>query len=83
MSDNRITKPVSFNTKKEDDAKILKHIGRRNFSGYVKKLIQADMQKKEAAKKGGQPVKSIDGGIKFKLEDTHIGQQINDNDASS
>lgn len=42
---NRFSKPVAFNHKNEKDQKILDHVKRRNFSGYVKKLILADMQK--------------------------------------
>lgn len=39
---NRFSKPVAFN--REKDKAILKHIARKNFSGYVKKLILADME---------------------------------------
>lgn len=41
-------KPISFNDKRSDEAEMLKHIKRRNFSGYVKKLIWEDMQRKGA-----------------------------------
>lgn len=40
---NRFSKPVAFN--REKDKELLKHIARKNFSGYVKKLILADMEK--------------------------------------
>lgn len=54
MSKTKFPKSVSFNLKNEDDKKILKHISRRNFSGYVKKLILADiktnLEKKETAR---------------------------------
>lgn len=43
MSSNKVIKPVSFNTSKPDEADLLKHVSRRNFSGYVKKLIAADI----------------------------------------
>lgn len=43
---NRFSKPVAFNRSKETDKKILKHVARRNFSGYVKKLILADIAAK-------------------------------------
>lgn len=43
---NRFSKPVAFNRSKEADKKILKHVARRNFSGYVKKLILADIAAK-------------------------------------
>jgi hypothetical protein len=54
MSKTKFPKSVSFNLKNEDDKKILKHISRRNFSGYVKKLILADinsvLEKKETTR---------------------------------
>lgn len=40
---NKVRKPVSFNKTKPRDVEMLKYLGRRNFSGYMKKLIQADM----------------------------------------
>ncbi|MGE6488481.1 hypothetical protein [Paenisporosarcina sp. NPDC076898] len=40
---NKVIKSVSFNITNETDAKILKAIKRRNFSGYVKKLLLADI----------------------------------------
>lgn len=45
MSGNKVIKPVSFNITKSNDAAMLKFIARKNFSGYVKKLIMADMGK--------------------------------------
>ena len=68
MSSNKVIKPVSFNKTKEDDKKMLKHLLKRNFSGYVKKLILEDIKKKEQQKKAAdaQPIK-MNGGIKFKL----------------
>lgn len=41
MADNKVIKPVGFNAIK--DKAILDHVKRRNFSGYVKSLIAADM----------------------------------------
>jgi hypothetical protein len=46
----KFAKSVSFNEKNETDKAILKHIARRNFSGYVKKLILEDMKLKEEKK---------------------------------
>ena len=46
MSGNKVIKPVSFNITKNDDCAMLKHVARKNFSGYVKKLIMADLQAK-------------------------------------
>lgn len=40
-----IIKSVAFNPKDPDQEKMLKHAGKRtNFSGYVKRLIQRDME---------------------------------------
>jgi hypothetical protein len=50
---NRFNKPVAFNKKNADDQLILKHVSRRNFSGYVKKLILADIE----SRKGLKPVR--------------------------
>lgn len=42
-SKNQTTKSVCLNHNNEEDKKILRHVSRRNFSGYVKKLILADI----------------------------------------
>lgn len=55
MTTNKLVKSVSFNVTNETDALILKAIKRRkNFSGYVKKLLLADIQAN--AKTTGVPV---------------------------
>lgn len=46
MEKNRFSKPVAFNRTNVSDQQILKHVSRKNFSGYVKKLILADMKQK-------------------------------------
>lgn len=51
MSGNKVIKPVSFNKTKEEDRKMLKHLEKRNFSGYVKKLVLADMKNNREVKK--------------------------------
>lgn len=43
----KFSKPVAFNEKNEKDRLMLKHVKRRNFSGYVKKLIWEDMNLKQ------------------------------------
>ena len=43
---NKVIKSVSFNITVLDDKAMLKHVTRKNFSGYVKKLIMADMKLK-------------------------------------
>lgn len=49
---NKVRKPVSFNKLKPADIQMLKFLGRRNFSGYIKKLIKADMELQAQNKKG-------------------------------
>jgi hypothetical protein len=44
---------------------MLKAIGKRNFSRYVKQLIKADIERKKELPQ--QPIKQS-GGIKFVLE---------------
>ncbi|MFJ5713096.1 hypothetical protein [Neobacillus sp. NPDC093127] len=63
MSKNKVVKPVSLNTTKEEDAKILSFIANLNFSGYVKELILADIDKRNQPLRIVQ--KSQNGGIKI------------------
>jgi len=58
----RFSKPVAFNKTKVVDIAILDYVKRRNFSGYVKKLIVADM------KKNGVDVPSKNVTIKKTIE---------------
>ena len=60
---NRFSKPVAFNHKNEKDQSILEHVKRRNFSGYVKRLILEDMQKKGKPYIEPDPVKEIKSDI--------------------
>ena len=46
MASGKFPKSVSFNLKNASDVAILNHVKKRNFSGYVKKLILADMKEK-------------------------------------
>lgn len=43
---NKVIKSVSFNKNKPEDVRLLKAISRRNFSGFVKKLILAHLEEK-------------------------------------
>jgi hypothetical protein len=57
---NKVIKSVSFNVTNADDTAILKAVKRRNFSGYVKGLILADIRAKEAttgAQEASEPQK--------------------------
>lgn len=47
MRKNNVIKSVSFNETNPDDRKMLKYIKRRNFSGYMKKLLLADIEARE------------------------------------
>lgn len=49
MASGKSIKPVCFNAKNEAEAAMLKHVKRRNFSGYVKKLIAEDLKRSEPA----------------------------------
>ncbi len=55
----KFSKPVAFNEKNEKDRLMLQHVKRRNFSGYVKKLIWEAMSlaevEKEHTKQSEQP----------------------------
>lgn len=46
MSGNKVIKSVAFNKTNPEDVAMLKAISRRNFSGYVKKLIAQDLKEK-------------------------------------
>ncbi|MEH7254350.1 hypothetical protein V7111_19705 [Neobacillus niacini] len=63
MRENVRVKSVHFNIKTDEE--LLKSLGRRNFSKYVKELIKADVQRKKELPK--QSIKQS-GGIKFTLE---------------
>lgn len=48
-------KTTSFNDRNPNEAAMLKHVKRKNYSGYVKRLIWEDMQRKDA-----QPDQEVD-----------------------
>ena len=48
--ENLKCKSVHFNKNTPDDKMMLKKIGKRTFSKYVKQLIKADLARKEMAK---------------------------------
>jgi hypothetical protein len=52
---NKRAKAVSFNLDKKEEQIMWKYISKRNFSGFVKKLIQEDMKRKAAEKIKEQP----------------------------
>ncbi|WP_227940415.1 hypothetical protein [Alkalihalobacillus deserti] len=43
-------KSISFNDKNTDEKEMIKHIGRKNFSKYIKGLIRDDMMLKQTKK---------------------------------
>ncbi|WP_191556625.1 hypothetical protein [Metabacillus idriensis] len=78
MGKTKFPKSVSFNTKNEDDQKILKHVSRRNFSGYVKKLILEDIKKKEVEKaEVGQKSKAHKKQMQLKQPQNIVSPLIN------
>jgi hypothetical protein len=56
--ENVRVKSVHFNITNEQDKIMLQAIGKRNFSKYVKELIQEDMKKN-----GPKPIQR--GGVKY------------------
>jgi hypothetical protein len=56
---NRFSKPVAFNSKNAEDQQILKRVKGRNFSGYVKKLILADIKERETLKAQNEAFKDV------------------------
>jgi hypothetical protein len=60
---NKVRKTVSFNVTNKQDLECLEHIKETNFSGYVKDLIYADIQKRKQALRIVH--KSTNGGIKI------------------
>lgn len=56
MRKNNVIKSVSFNETNPDDRKMLKYIKRRNFSGYMKKLLLADIEAREQEASQNNPV---------------------------
>lgn len=71
MTKNKFPKSVSFNLKNATDQAILKYVKKRNFSGYVKKLILADMKENNVSTTDTpveQPVLSKMEQLQRKLE---------------
>ncbi|PGA76471.1 hypothetical protein COL87_01235 [Bacillus pseudomycoides] len=63
MEKYKFSKPVAFNKKNEKDKIILNHVKRRNFSGYVKKLILEDIKLKKPEMISNIPGISSDANI--------------------
>ena len=69
MSGNhKFSKPVAFNRNNPTDLAILNYVKRRNFSGYVKKLIMADMTAKGTEVPKYTPTKRTNTPTESKLE---------------
>jgi hypothetical protein len=47
---NKRAKAVSFNLDKPEEQLMWKHVSKRNFSGYVKRLIKAELERQLANK---------------------------------
>jgi hypothetical protein len=63
--ENVLVKSVHFNKKNPDDNLMIKEIGKKTFSKYVKQLIKEDMERKKEPKKR---LFKESGGIKFTLK---------------
>jgi hypothetical protein len=60
MSKNKVVKSVSFNVTNEQDQEYLEWIQNvDNFSGYVKSLIEGDLQQEESAQEEKLCIHSI------------------------
>jgi len=58
-----VRKPVAFNADDPDQAAMLEHAAQRpNFSGYIKRLIQRDMEGS-----WGPPKKEVPAGVDREL----------------
>lgn len=66
MSKNKVIKSVSFNITNAADVESLEHVKGEVFSGYVKRLIQADIARRKRAAKIAD--RCEDGGFKFTVE---------------
>lgn len=64
LEKSKFSKPVAFNKKNEKDTIMLNYVKRRNFSGYVKKLIWEDIKLKKPEMISNIPVTSLDTTIK-------------------
>lgn len=62
---NKVVKSVSFNITNEKDKEMLDRLENVNFSGYVKELIAADIQRR--TRPMGIVKKTKKGGIKIVL----------------
>ncbi len=52
---NKHVKSVSFNLDNKEEQLAWKYVSKKNFSGYVKKLIIEDMKRKAAEKNQSKP----------------------------
>lgn len=71
------TKGVAFNLADPDQKALFEYaMTRTNFSAYVKRLIQADMQRQQAKTAGRHPaVHSAEyGGIKIRIGEKSLGE---------
>jgi hypothetical protein len=52
-------KSISLNDKNLEEREMIKHLGRKNFSKYVKGLIREDMKRRAAEKVYAAPVEAV------------------------
>jgi hypothetical protein len=66
MSGNKIVKSVSFNIMNENDKVYLERIKDLNFSGYVKQLIEQDIQERKVFDVAGTGNSTKSAPIRYK-----------------
>lgn len=86
MSKNKFPRSVSFNTNNAVDQAILDFVKRRNFSGYVKQLILADMRAKgieipSKVRKNTTPIPQPESRLE-QLKRQLSDKRINDNSSN-
>ncbi|MGY3188730.1 hypothetical protein [Lysinibacillus sp. TE18511] len=81
---HKFPKPVAFNTHNAIDRAMLEFVKKRNFSGYVKKLIIADMKTKGIEiPNGKQATKTHDNETRLERLRRELADKRVNNDSGS
>lgn len=64
LEKSKFSKPVAFNKKNLKDRIMLQHVKRRNFSGYVKKLIWEDIPQEKKKSLHEDNIEKVDSPTK-------------------
>lgn len=79
---HKFPKPVAFNTNNAIDRAMLEFVKKRNFSGYVKKLIIADMKTKGIELPNGKQTPVVESKLE-RLRRELANKRINDDSSSN